>query len=447
MNALSPTQPPKRMGFHYYPDYDHYRTVDLNLWLPRLQKLKVGWLTLLAPSNRAIPEPFLRGLVQAGIQPVIHFPCPQMRPPNPETLQLLLSAYADWGVRYVVLFDRPNLRRAWPKNRWTQQDLVERFLDLYLPLAELIIQAGMVPVFPPLEPGGDYWDTAFLRVGLNALSRRAHPELLNTLVLGAYACSGDRPISWGAGGPERWPAARPYFTPANQQDQRGFYIADWYRAISQATLGRPVPQILFGIGLNNTAEDNNPQPVERLLAQAQLLYEPIQADHDPLETEAGPLEPLAAEVIAGNIWLLSATANHPAARQAWFLDGSEPRPIVEAVQVWLEGTGRLPRAKTAPLISPVPQTSQVQIRHYLLLPGPKSGLSSWLLEATHPFILRHRPTVGFSLPEAGLAQQVTVVGGTEIFPEADLENLRAAGCLVTRISGDGTSIASQLATE
>ena len=63
----------------------------------------------------------------------------------------------------MVLFDRPNLRANWPAAAWAQSNLVERFLDVFQPLALAAVQAGLIPVFPPLEPGGDYWDTAFLR--------------------------------------------------------------------------------------------------------------------------------------------------------------------------------------------------------------------------------------------------------------------------------------------
>jgi hypothetical protein len=53
--------------------------------------------------------------------------------------------------------------------------------------------------------------------------------------------------------------------------------------------------------------------------------------------------------------------------------------------------------------------------------------------------------VGFSLDEAILAQQVTVIGGQPSYSEEEIERLILAGCRVRRISGDGTSIATQLA--
>ena len=64
------------------------------------------------------------------------------------------------------------------------------------------------------------------------------------LALSAYAWTHGRSLDWGAGGPERWPSARPYLTPAGSQDQRGFRIFDWYRAVTQATIGADLPMLL-----------------------------------------------------------------------------------------------------------------------------------------------------------------------------------------------------------
>jgi hypothetical protein len=52
--------------------------------------------------------------------------------------------------------------------------------------------------------------------------------------------------------------------------------------------------------------------------------------------------------------------------------------------------------------------------------------------------------VGFSLSEAALAERVTVVGNETDFPESALNVLRAAGCFVERVEGNGTSIASKI---
>ena len=287
----------RRIGFHYFPDTQHYRQEDLDTWLPHLEALGAQWLTLLAPQDRAVPELFLRGLLDAGIEPILHFTPSLAKPPTTDDIKLLVESYARWGVHYVCLFDQPNCHEQWNRGSWAQIDLVERFLDIYLPLAEEVVDAGLNLVFPPLKPGGDYWDTAFLRAALSSIEKRGHPQVLEKLVLGAYASSNKHPLEWGAGGPERWPGAQPYYTPEEEQDQRGFYIFDWYSTITEAALGHKLPILLFKAGNTLTkpeaAEEHNQQNLQII----ELLAESGQ-----------PQNPVPDNVIGANFWLLSAPA-------------------------------------------------------------------------------------------------------------------------------------------
>ena len=162
----------KRLGFHYFQDYDHYQMRDLELWVPELASLKASWLVLKAPPTAAIPEEFITGLIQAGIQPILHFDFQVNSAVRPEDLRVLLSSYSRWGIKYVIFFDRPNTKAAWTDGSWSQGDLVERFLDRYLPFVSLAEQNSIIPVFPPLEPGGDYWDLSFLKKVLQLVQQR-----------------------------------------------------------------------------------------------------------------------------------------------------------------------------------------------------------------------------------------------------------------------------------
>lgn len=93
----------ERLGFHYFSDTLHYRQYDLETWLPVLASLGAKWLTLPSANQRAIPENFIRTLVQWGIQPVVHFsglPLSQGAQAAGE-VRLIAQAYAAWGVRYV----------------------------------------------------------------------------------------------------------------------------------------------------------------------------------------------------------------------------------------------------------------------------------------------------------------------------------------------------------
>lgn len=495
-----------RLGFHYWADTLHYRQEDLETWLPRLTGLGAAWATLLAPCERAIPEGFLGGLLAAGVQPVLHFDrlTPGRRPPL-DDLRPLLASYARWGVRQVAFYDRPNRRAAWRPGDWTASDLVERFLDGFLPLAGLAQAEGLTPVFPPLEPGGDYWDLAFLHTALEALQRRAAPDLLEGLALGAYALTSDRPLDWGAGGPARWPGLHPYpagqVEPPGVQDQRGFHIFDWYLAEAEAVLGRRPPVLLLRAGYCLPRRANAPGAPPDALTGAPTLADRLRHARLNLAVAAGlagavsgaPPDaapdaldlptpgPIPAEVLACNFWLLAAAPRSEHTPNAWFAAGQEPQPVVTSFRQWVSARRKADPAQAArpeqagaslladlrwafqddllqdellagealadraPLPPgpelPVQPAARRPILHYVLLPLYAWGASNWDLAAIEPLLQDAHPTIGFSLAEARHAERVTVVGGEGAVSSEALDMLRQSGCQVERISEDGTFIA------
>jgi hypothetical protein len=443
--------PNNRFGVHYFPDTHHYRDVDLDAWLPELRMLGVSWITLLAHPQRLIPESFLNGLQSVGIQPVIHIPIAVNEPVLCSDLQVLFESYARWGVHHIALFDRPNSRAAWSYEAWAQTELVERFLDIYLPMAELILQEGLAPVFPPLEPGGDYWDLAFLRGVLKSLRRRGKTRLLESLVLGVYAWAGNRPLDWGEGGLDRWPGARPYNTPPGVQDHLGFRIFDWYLDITRQELGKTLPVILLRAGscLNNQTDPSLPAVDIRAHKERNLaLMKQINYD----EVDGGSRVP--PEIIACNFWLLAAEAQSPYATEAWFHPNGEHLPITDAIrrkaaEIYLEKPSLYHAAplnstsvESMPEASIPSHTIDHSINHYVLLPLYGWGVAEWDLNLIQPILEQSHPTLGFSLVEARLAERVTVVGGESVFSEEALKMLREAGCTVERLLEDGTLVAS-----
>jgi hypothetical protein len=157
-------------------------------------------------------------------------------------------------------------------------------------------------------------------------------------------------------------------------------------------------------------------------------------------TSLESVSPLPPEVLCGNFWLLGADPDSPHADQAWFLTGSRGSPKAQALIHWHSSPEAMADQKSTPL-----QIKHQPIPHYLILPAFEWGIADWHLNAARPFIRKYRPMIGFSLSYAFLAERVTVVGNDEQFPESALDQLRNAGCRVERISGDGTSIATQLA--
>lgn len=435
-----------RLGFHYYPDTLHYTERDLQIWLPLLKDLQVGWVVLQSETGRAIPEAFLSGLIHADITPIIQFPAPITPAPKLSDIAPLIDAYGRWGVNFIQIFDRPNLRSSWPKGNWAQQDLVERFLDRWLPFAHEIIKAGVNPVFPALEPGGNFWDTAFLRGALQSLERRKETAVLDRLTLAAYAWTFNRPLTWGAGGPERWPEARAYHTPEGSQDQLGFCIFDWYQAVAHAVLERSLPVILLQAGLPSAPETLSPDALsseEHEAAMREILAAVMPGALNKMYSEPDGRQSLylPAEVIACNFWLLTSDETSPYQKQAWF---SKRRPVLGyAREISSKITICDPDLTFTPPIMQEDFFVKVAhpIKHYLLLPpGDLSYLGRWFTRLL-PYIQKHNPTVGFSLDEAAMAVRVTVAGNPHHYAEKAVTYLKEKGCLVERISEDGTSIA------
>jgi hypothetical protein len=432
-----PTTPElKNIGFHYFPDTNHYTNHDLELFSPALDKLQPSSLILRSESSRAIPEQFISALASRGITPIIHLPLQLPDPPTVAEIKAILQAYASWGVKYVILFERPNMRDSWLNSGWSQANLVESFLDRFIPLANECLNSGLAVVFPALEPGGDYWDLSFLHNALLSLQRRNQKNLLNHLHLSAYARTYNHPLDWGQGGSERWSGNKPYATPADSQDQIGFCNYQWVQEVAKTTIGRSLPIFLLGV-CQVGAESGE---VLSLDEQKTIL----RALNDLLASKGAEGLP-TSNILAANLWLFSADPTDPAYPAAWVKQDGTFSPMAASILAnsARQSTISAPNQDEAGEAEQT-ATSSHPIKHYLLLPVYDWGVADWHLDVIKPFVRKHQPTIGFSLQEAALAEMVTVIGGTESFSEDALTELRSQGCRVERISGDGTSIATQL---
>jgi hypothetical protein len=399
-----------RIGFYYYPDDQHYTQSDLKLWLPALQSMSSRWLTLQGSPDRAIPETFVLGLAEVDIEPIIHMPG-RIGSVSSETIMPLLNSYARWGVRHVIIHDRPNLKSSWDASEWSRPGLVERFVDHILPLLKAQASAGLKPVLPPLEPGGDYWDTAFLDQLLRSLVRRGEQALLEELVLGIYAWTYGKSIDWGKGGPSRWPEARPYHTPPECEDQIGFRAFDWYKEIACNVIQKALPMVVVAGGEIPTdkIQGLGPDPhAERNLAIARALS----SDEVP------------PEVMNFAFYHLASFPDHTDNDAAWYLTIDQPKPVVSMIQ-------RLVNTE-AKQVSP---QEEKPLKHYVLLPPRPSPQYTQNWEVIGPFVLAVQPVVGFSPREASLAERVTLFGDEQAIPQKVEQELRASGCNVRRFTG------------
>jgi hypothetical protein len=421
------------IGFHYFPDETHYRQADLQAWLPELVALEAKWVTLIGSLTRAVPEPFIRGLIDAGIEPIIHIPAvPTKRDSQAVvagTLNSLFRSYARWGVRYVAAFNEPNMRSSWSPADWGQNGLVERFLDLLVPVLDAQLEAGLEPVYPVLRAGGDYWDTAFLEASLAGFAGRGRTDLARQLTFALNLWSHNQPLDWGKGGRRRWPDSQPYLTPPGSQDQDGFRLFEWYDEIIQASLTEMRPFICIAGGPRIGDQANSSLPAVDDLRHASCI-------HDIVATlKAGNLPQHLLNV---NFWLLSTAEGSPFTNQAWYRPDGTTLTAVEAFKTHPGGglpAGRRQSDESKALdLEHVAVETEKSLRHYVLMPVFEWGVSEWHWTAALDYVKAHRPVCGFSAEEASQARRVTILGNEQGISLAVEQTLRQAGCSVERIN-------------
>jgi hypothetical protein len=394
----------------------------------------------------------------ADIEPVVMIRPARFGPMEAGVLRDTIRSMVDSGAHYMVLFDRPNDRPGWAPNEWNKPALVERFVDFLVPALELAAGEGAIPVLPPLEPTGAYWDTAFLQAMLSSLGRRGLGSLLESAAVGMRNFANNRPLDWGKGGREAWPRATPYAKQPDSQDHRGFRMFEWYQPIIRQETGRTLP--LIGCA-------NGPQASRRIGGQ-----------FDPA-THASQTAEMVQMMIAGDLpsavfnhafWLLAAERHQPCYYESWYdADGTARLPAAEALEE-LSKEARPSRAgldSAAPAVplptlrgsvtrgrqgatigrpattprsrparsSPPEGNGRKVIDHYLLLPLFEWGAARWHLNIVQQYVEAFLPTCGFSVDEAKRASKVTIIGNEQGISQADAQALTAAGCQVQRIAG------------
>lgn len=373
------------IGYHYYPDMDHYTQRDLETWIPILHSLGAEMVVLHGSPDIAIPEAFLTALVHEGIRPVIHIPV-TLSSLTLDSVDPLLSTYSRWGITEVILGDRPNMRASWDPAEWSRTHLIQRYVDRILPLLEAEFRHGLTPILPPLEPGGDYWDTAFLEDSLRSMVERAEPTLLQELNLGIYAWTFGKSLEYGSGGNERWPDSQPYHTPEGSENQMGFGIPDWYRQITQSTLGHSCPMIACRGGARYSS------------------FEGDNADGQHAAQNAGIFRLLQGEGLCSLSMLafdhLVSSTGSVSHADAWFQEQGIERDVVQEI-----------RTLAAQQITQEPKAIQQAIptRHIVFFPDESDDMRATLLAEAAPFLAVEKPCIVFDIDAVQNCQRITIL--------------------------------------
>ncbi len=414
----------RKLGFNYFNKPEYLTSKYVNEWLPVLKQLGASFVVFRGGYERSIPEDVFISAVGNELEPIVHLDAelPVTRKLN--DVILIMDAYAKWGVKTIIFGDKPNTKGAWHEAGWHYENLVDHFLDRFIPMANYAVRVGINPVLSPMQPGGDYWDTAFIELIMLGLKRRKLSSILEKLVLSSYGYTCNKPLSWGKGGPERWSASKPYLTPEGQEDQLGFHNYQWVQAHAKRNIGEQLPVMVLEAG--NPGLSSEIVDKDKTLEDIQRIFRALLNIQQSEVEDSGAVPDLDASVL-GCIFDLNtidqAVDNH--------LNPDILKSLFSGYQTSPEKTINV-------------EGQRKGISHYLLLPSHKSGVSDAVLNKVRPIIKKIRPTIGFSINEASMAQKVMVYPDPLGITDEQINRLRAAGCSVEILPDSGIEIATYI---
>lgn len=414
----------QEFGFTYFSSPEYYVSNKFKTWMDAVRKLGANTIVIQANFSTAIPEDVFLCAKENQLNPVVHFvsELPLARKFN--EVAFLLDVYAKWGVSEVILGDLPNMKSAWPTAGWHYENLVDHFLDRFIPLATHAVRLGLVPIAPPLKPGGDYWDTAFMELFISGLKRRQLSEVLDRLILASYGFTFDKSLSWGRGGPEQWLVTQPYQHTEGQQDQLGFNHFEWMQAIGTKVTGKTFQAIILDAG--NPGIHYNQTDPGKIFEDIRQIMRLCKGRGSASEEDV--IAPTAFDektrFCTFSLDTIDAIMTKP----------FEPQHLLRLFEHPLD-------AKSGSIDS----SERVKpIKHYLLLPSHHSGVSDAILNKVRPIIKAYQPTIGFSLSEAAMAEKVSVYPDANKFSDEAINQLRTSGCVVQILPKSGIEIATSL---
>jgi hypothetical protein len=408
-----------KIGFQYFTSEEYFTNQYLNVWMPTLRQAGATEVYFSSGFDYAIPEDVIKCAIENDLTPSLHFTTELPTPQQANEIFFLFDLYAKWGIASVILGKKPNIKESWQITGWQNENLIDQFLNRLIPLVEYSIKVGLKPVLSPLQPGGNFWDTAFMELVMRGLELRRLKEILEQISLASFGYTYNRPLSWGMGGPERWSISKPYSTPKGDEDQLGFHNFEWIQAIGQKIVGKRLPVVILDAGF--PASDDLQQyisSVQKILTALGYKERVDLSQNDQIKIDE------TIEVCAFS--LDSLQEFHKGRMDVTAFEKIFLIKALQANKCSSEPKGKKP------------------IRHYLLLPKHESGVPDVVLNKVKPFIKKFHPTIGFSLEEAQLASKVSIFPDPLLFSTTEINRLRSAGCVVQVLPENGIDIATSL---
>jgi hypothetical protein len=412
------------LGFEYFSSPEFLVLKRVRDWLPVLKQLGASAVVIQSGFDKAIPEDIFLAARDQQLTPVVHFTMELPLARKFNEVAFLMDVYATWGVSEVILGNKPNSKSSWTATAWHYDSIVDHFLDRFIPLANHAVRAGLSPALPPLQPGGDYWDTAFVELVLGGLKRRQMEGILDCLSLTSYGYTFNKPLSWGAGGPERWLGVKPYQTPEGQQDQLGFNNYAWQNAMGLRATGKNFPISILDAGSSGMKfVQSNYQAMKK---DIKTIYASILGKLAPnsSKTEMAVMLDDSVKQVFFSLDNIAKLMQNKISSKELIEFFKEPKHAGKTIKS-VEDSGKV-------------------FDHYLLLPAHTSGISDVILNKIRPLIKHRQTTVGFSPSEAKFARKVSIYPDPIVFSDEVIDELRSAGCTVEILPDSGIDIATMI---
>jgi hypothetical protein len=182
-------------GVHWAPTLFAQPKEVVDYFVGEAQSMGIKWVKFLNGDSPKLDHEYLvRLLVARGLMPIMRVYKP-FNEPYEHLLELTRTAVL-LGVSYIELYNEPNIAGRAGGWREDERISVTRLVDLWLPAADAITQAGGYPALPALAPGGDYDDLKFLHEFLDELKARGKADVLRRAWLPLHNYFLNHPIDY-----------------------------------------------------------------------------------------------------------------------------------------------------------------------------------------------------------------------------------------------------------
>lgn len=266
-------------GVHYAPTILAQPTNMVDFFIDELLAMNIKWVKLMQGDIPKVEHQYLvEQLVAHDIEPIIRVYKPYNEPY--EHLSELVMAAQPLGVHYFELYNEPNINGFPGGWRDGEAISIDRILDLWIPAAEVIDQAGGYPGLPTLAVGGDYDDMLFLKTVLDNLIARNRVDVLERAWIPLHNYFLNHPFNY----PED-PVNLHNVLLTNEEVQRHGLTSEEIQTINNARTNARAPG---GYYVGDTIHDDS-NGFRKFEAYAKIFHDRFGFYIPIITTEGGPL--------------------------------------------------------------------------------------------------------------------------------------------------------------